>query len=35
MAFTNLPTFGMEVGHTVLAVEVDGEDRSKLPKYLH
>jgi len=32
MAYTNLPTFGMEVGHTVMAVKVGGEDRSELPK---
>jgi hypothetical protein len=35
VALTNLTTFEVPVGATVLAVEVEVENQYQLPKYLH
>jgi hypothetical protein len=35
MALTNSATFGVAIGATILAVEVEVEDRYKLHKYLN
>jgi hypothetical protein len=35
MALTNLTTFGVAVGSTVLAFKVEDEDRYKAAKYLN